>query len=252
MKVRDIIIDEAGLIARAGSAILGKVAGKGAKALAPHAVRQADKVAKVAEFKNDISLIGGVIGNWFKIIKNVALAWGIAVPVLETGWEIYKLNGQLKANKIEPVEYEKQVQYWLGRAVTQIVAIGFAKFSVSTAGRLIGSLPFGKTAGLLIQKLSGPSAAAFGVYLTTPAGAEAFTKWFIGESFLPLVAEFMREWVGSWAKAGYDTITGHEDARGPIQGDGENSFSNALADIKPSENPYGMKFDPATGNWINR
>lgn len=251
MKVREIIVNE-GIVASLGSKLLGKAASSGAAKLAPYAAKQAAKAEKVAQFKGDLALMGGVIGEWFSVIKNVALAWGIAEPIITTGWEIHKLNNQLKEKSIEPVEYEKQVQYWLGKAVAQVAAIGLTKFSISTAGRLIGTLPFAKTAGKLITKLSGPGAAAFGVYLTTPAGSEAFAKWFIGESFAPWLATFMREWVGSWAKSGYDMLTGHEDVRGPA-GDAEaSSFSNALANIKSSENPYGMKFDPVTGHWINR
>jgi hypothetical protein len=251
MKVRDIITNE-GLVTDVGAKLFGKAASAGAAKMAPIAAKQAAKAEKVAQFKGDLALMGGVVGEWFKLVKNVALAWGIAEPMVVTGWEIHKLNNQLKEKSIDPVEYEKQVQYWLGKAVTQIAAIGLTKFSVSTAGRLIGTLPFASGAGKLITKLSGPAAAAFGVYLTTPAGADAFAKWFVGESFAPWLAKFMREIVGSWAKAGYDTITGHEDARGPIGSDDKNPVSSALADIKPSENPYGMKFDPVTGNWLNR
>lgn len=255
MKVREIIVNEEGIIAGIGSKLFGKLAGKGAKALEPIAAKQAAKAAKVTQFKNDLSLMGGVIGNWFSLIKNVALAWGIAEPIITTGWEIHKLNQQLKANTIDPVEYEKQVQYWLGKCVAQCAAIGAAKISISTAGRLIGTLPFAKTAGKLIQKLSGPSAAAFGVYLTTEEGSNAFYQWFIGESFGKIVADFMRETVGSWAKEGYDKITGHEDARGPLTGpnaktDDKDAMSS-LANIQPDTNPYGMKFDPYSGQQIN-
>jgi len=255
MKVREIIVNE-GIAAEIGSKVFGKLASKGATALGPIAAKQAAKAEKVVQFKNDLSLMGGVIGNWFSLIKNVALTWGIAEPIVTTGWEIHKLNQSLKAQTIEPVEYEKQVQYWLGKCVSQIVAIGFAKFSVATAGRLIGTLPFASGAGKLISKLSGPGAAAFGVYLTSEAGSKAFAQWFIGESFGKWVASFMRETVGSWAKEGYDMITGHEDARGSLTGPNANKDDkdamSTLANVKPAENPYGMKFDTVTGNWINR
>jgi len=141
------------------------------------------------------------------------------------------------------------VQYWLGKCVAQVAAIGAAKFSISTAGRLITTLPFGKTAGTLVQKLSGPGAAAFGVYLTTPDGAKAFSEWFVGNTFLPLVAEFMRDWVGSWAKKGYDAVTGHEDARTTASA-GTNAAVDATSTGPTAEkntNPFGLEFDPYTG-----
>lgn len=252
MKVREIIVDE-GILSTIGSKLLGKAASKGAKALAPQAAKQAANAAKVAQFKGDIALVGGVLGNWFKIIKNVALAWGILQPIVMTAKEIMSLNQKLKNNEISPADYESEVQYWLGKCVTQIIAVGFAKFSVNTAGRLIGTLPFGSTAGALVSKLSGPAAAAFGVYLTTPDGARAFAQWFAGKSFAPLVAEFMRDWVGSWAKKGYDTLIGHEDARTPAAGsNGDSSETDAISSIPQVQgNPHGMKFDFATGNVIN-
>jgi hypothetical protein len=258
MKVQEIIAEQ-GILGSVLRPVLGGVVGAGAKALEPIATKQgakaAAKAAKVAAWEKDLSTIGGVFGNWFSLIKNVALAWGILEPLYTTAKEIMALNAKLKNKQIEPDEYEGQVQFWLGKCVTQVAAIGAAKFSINTAGKLISTLPFSKTAGSLIAKLSGPGAAAFGVYLTTPDGSEAFWQWFVGNTFGKLVADFMRDWVGSWAKKGYDAVIGHEDSRtSPSASGSGNAAIDATSSLPTgsNSNPHGMEFDLGTGAWTNR
>lgn len=244
MKVREIITEKG---------ILGSIVSKGAELFRPAAARQAAKAASKAQTKAELAMIGGVLGNWWKTIKNVALAWGILEPMVVTAHDLSKLKDQLEAKEITPQEYEAYVQGVLGKCVTQVAAIGVASFSVKLIGGLIGTLPFGKTAGKLVSLLGGTAAATFGVYLTTPQGAHQFAQWFVGNSFAPWLATFMRDWVGSWVKEAYDGLTGHEDARGPITGSPTgNSVSDAFKDIPQAKNPMGMKFDSGSGNWTNR
>jgi hypothetical protein len=244
MKVREIITEKG---------IAATVVGKAADLFRPAAIRQAAKAAEKAHTKAELAMIGGVLGNWWKVIRNVALAWGFLEPMVATAIDLSKLKKQLDAGDITPQDYEAYVQGTLGKCVAQIATIGVTTLSVTLVGKLIGSLPFGKKAGKLISLLGGTAAASFGVYLTTPLGARQFAQWFVGESFAPWLAEFMRDWVGSWTKEAYDALTGHEDARGPIQGSATgNSVSDAFKDIPQAANPMGMKFDSGTGAWTNR
>lgn len=252
MKVRDIITNE-NLLTSIGSSLLGKAASKGAKAVTPYMAGKAAKAAKQAQFVQDIKFIGGAAAGFWNTIKNFAIAVGIVEPMIETALEIRKLNNQLKANEITPADYEKYVQGVLGACVTKIAAIGLTAATVKTIGRLIGTLPFAGGIGKAISATGGTVGAGLGVYLMTPAGHKDFAQWFAGESFAPWLATFMRDWVGSWTKQAYDGLTGHEDARGPVQGSATgNSVSDALKDIPQTGNPMGMKFDSGTGNWINR
>lgn len=239
MKVQDIIANEG-------------VVGSIAKALTPIAAKQgasaAAKATKTAQLKADVAVIGGVLGNWLNTIKNVTLAWGISVPIYTTAKEIIALNTKLKNNQITPEQYEGEVQYWLGRAATQIATIGAAKFAISTSGKLISTLPFGNTAGMLISKFSGPGAAAFGAYLTTTDGSEAFAQWFAGKTFLPFVADFMRDWVGSWTKQGYDALVGHEDVRYDKSATGNTAIDTISSIPTTSTSP---KRDFYTGKELN-
>lgn len=253
MKIYDIIATE-GITDK----VFGKVVGKAADAAAPAAEKISAKALKTAKFDQDLRILSLVLGSKANTIIKWAYAAGIVVPMITTANEIYSLNGQLKAGKVAPAEYEKQVQYWLGKCVTEILAIGAFNVALKGGAGILKGIPFlGAPLGNLINKMTPAASAAFSVWLATPGsmgGQESFTKWFVGESFLPGVAEVARNWLGAWVKQGYDALLGRTEQaatnRGEVPKTDAEKELGAFGDIdKPVKSD--MQFDAATGQWLN-
>lgn len=252
MKIHELL-NEKDLISTLAGPLIRPIAKSLEPAAEKQTVKVATKAAKSEKFKHDIATIDAGLTHILSPYKQALVALGIAAPVWEAGREIAKLNEELKAGTIKPEDYEGKVQFYLGQCVAKCVAIGLSGPAVKTLGALIRTLPFGKTAGAFIIKLGSAAAPAMIAYLNTPQGAEAFFQWFAGNMYETMIAEFMRDWVGSWVKKGYDLLTGHEDVRTPVGSNGPNSAMDAISSIPQGDdsNPYGMKFNAGSGKWIN-
>ena len=223
------------------------------------------KLAKNAAFAADAAVVKSGVATVAKGAMDLANIAGWAVPMAQTANEISKLNAALSAGKISTDDYNQQVQYWLSKCVTQITAIKLAGGVVNASGKFISSiplLPFGGWIGGWVSKASPAAKAAFGAWLLTPAGHDAFTRWYVGESFMPEVAEVVRDWVGSLAKQGFDAVAGGIKQLTGVELGGGNAARAAateptdagMADlIKPEvSKPGDMKFDLGSGEWLNR
>lgn len=222
------------------------------------------KLAKDAAYTANKELVKTGATAVAKQAMDLANFAGWAVPMTETALEIGKLNAALSAGKISTDNYNQQVQLWLGKCVSQIIAIKIAGGAVNVAGKFVGSiplLPFGGHIGEWVSKASPAAKAAFAAWLLTPDGNAAFVKWYVGKSFLPGVAEFARDWVGSLAKQGFDAVVGGiKQFTGVELGGGAAARAAAAAPddgfgdaITPDANAsQGMKFDLGSGEWTNR
>lgn len=244
MKIYDIIATNEGLWdipVALGKKVIAPAVKQAAQKLKPTAAKISSKAekkaAQTAAVDADLKIVGTVLGDKAASLTKIFYTLGIGLPMVNTALELAKLNKKLAAGSISKEQYDGELRYWCGKCVTEILAIGAFRAALATGGAIIRTVPFPGTGALanLIGKMSPITASAYGAWLATPGplgGQEAFTKWFIGKSFLDSVAEFSRDWLGSWAATGYEKLMGKAQEIDPATG-------KPVAADKATEPPSG-------------
>ena len=264
MKINEII-SEANIFKPVVN-VLGKaLTGSAAKI----AAKNTAKAEKDLAYQANKDAIKSVAGAGIKGAIDLANLIGWGAIVYQNGSEIYKLNQQLKAG-MDVDEYNKYLQYYLGKMVTQMVATKMVGGIFNKGGQIVGTVPFMSKLGEATSALSPAAKAAFVAWIANPmpypaGGKEAFANWYAGETFMPEVANGSRFIFGNAAMKGWRFIEdflgmdypGKEGEVGNASGQAGAASAGASGTASTGDTPEmgsepgAMQYD-AKGRWINK
>lgn len=250
MKIREIIAEDQQVDEFLGALAKSKLIQKAAAPAASSIPRKLQDAGTIMQaFAN--------LGTGFaKLISRLGMVYVIG----KTYFNIKALNKKYEAKQISPADYEQQLQAELGFAASQLAAAGLVKMLVAGGGAIIGTIPLLGWLGRLVRWGSGPAGAGFMVWLQSPAGQEAFSKWFVGAIMEEGFAGGVIDFISSYTKKAYDAImmrtkdaeknsgTKEPAADGAASTGDDNVFDKISAE-KPAAS---QEFDPATGTWLNK